>query len=194
MRLVQNLISSMITVGLFSVYAGAESRPGESIFHLKGKWITSEGKAFDLSSLENKSIVLTIVYTSCKYSCPLIIEELNRIKKEVPETLAENVKYVLVSMDPLRDTPAVLKAFAAKRKLLPTDWLLLTAANEEPVRELSNVLSMTYKKGGADYAHTNLISVIGGDGVVKFSKPTLGQQLKETARAIVDSASMRPVK
>jgi protein SCO1/2 len=109
------------------------------------------------------------------------------IKRKVPTDAAKKVQYVLISLDPTRDTPEVLRRFADKRKL-PADWVLLTAKDEKPVRELSHVLGVNYKKVGQEFAHSNLITVLDGDGVIKFSKPNIGQQIEETASAIAKAA------
>lgn len=174
--------------------AVAKDFPGESVFHLKGSWTDADGTEFPLSShLEGKTSVLAMIYTSCEYSCPLIIQEMNKIKNKMASGTSDKVRYVLVSMDPSRDTPQVLKKFASKRKL-PSDWILLTAKNEGAVRELSAVLGITYKKTGKEFAHSNLISILDRNGVIVFTKASLGQQVEEAAKAAEKSTSTNPPK
>jgi protein SCO1 len=162
----------------------AKDFPGESVFHLKGSWLDTQSKETNLSDLHGKILAVAMVYTSCRFSCPLIIEELNKIKSKIsPEYLAK-VNFVLLSMDPARDTPEALRRFAVKRNLDLSFWRVLTAKNQKTVREFSAVTGGNFKKTGEEFAHSNLISVISPDGVIEFSKPNLGQQIPEAAAAV----------
>ncbi len=185
--------SGILTTMFFAVSTPALSAenayPDQSIFHLKGGWKTSEGREAPLSALAGKTLVVALVYTSCQFSCPLIIQEMERVRKQVKDTPVDATRYVLVSMDPSRDTPDVLRSFAKKRKLDADRWILLTAASEDQVREFSTVIGVNYKKVGNDFAHSNLITVIDRNGVIKFSKPSLGQQIAETAQAIAKASA-----
>ncbi|MGZ3799372.1 MAG: SCO family protein [Bdellovibrio sp.] len=162
----------------------AKSYPSESIFHLKGEWLDSQGHKAHLSDLEGQVTAIALIYTSCQYSCPLIIDEFNQIKSKIsPEYLAK-INFVLFSMDPKRDTPEALRVFASKRKLDLSFWHLYTAKDEKSVQELSVVLGASIKKIGKEFAHSNLISVVGKEGLIVFSKPRLGELIDETASAI----------
>ncbi|MGE3533677.1 MAG: SCO family protein [Parachlamydiales bacterium] len=165
----------------------AKDLPGASLYHLKAEWLDAEGAKVKLESLKGQVWVLSMVYTTCRFSCPLILDEIKKIKSKVS---AKSVKYVLVSMDPETDTPAVLKEFRAEKNLGP-EWVVLTAKDEEPMRELSMVLGASIKKVGKDFAHSNLVVVIDPEGVIKFSKDRLNQQIDETAQTIDKLAAVK---
>lgn len=194
MTLWNSILATVFLVTSVPVLSVEKSYPDESIFHLKGSWTTSEGQKIPLSGLSGKTLVLAMVYTSCQYSCPLIVQEMARVRKAVKDIPVDAVRYILVSMDPTRDTPAVLQAFAKKRKLDSAQWVLLTASTEDQVREFSTVLGINYKKMGNEFVHSNLITVIDRDGVIKFSKLNLGQQVDETAQAIAKASSPTKLK
>ncbi|HEX4922551.1 MAG TPA: SCO family protein [Bdellovibrionales bacterium] len=162
----------------------AEEYPGNSVFHLRGDWQDQDGKRVTLGDLKGRVSAVALVYTSCQYSCPLIIEEFGKIKAKLSPAALQKTSFVLISMDPKRDTPAALKIFAAKRKLDLSLWRLLTAASERPVREFSAVIGANIKKTGDDFAHSNLITVLDTQGVIAFTKMNIGQQVDETAAAI----------
>jgi len=174
----------VFTAPLASASESVEVFPDASIFNLKNNWTDTNGKNFALSQLKGHTFLLAMIYTSCQFSCPLVIQEMNRIRKKLPKNIDAQTRSVLVSMDPARDTPDALKKFAAKRKLDLKSWVLLTAKEELPIRELSTVLGVNYKKIGDDFAHSNLITVVDQAGVIVFSKANLGQQIDETADAI----------
>jgi protein SCO1/2 len=183
------LLAALLWPPFVSASENAEVFPDASIFNLDSTWIDSSGKDFALSQLKGHGFLLAMVYTSCQFSCPLIIQEMDKVRKKLPKDLAATTRSVLVSMDPARDTPDTLKKFALKRKLDPKFWTLLTAKNELSVRELSSVLGVNYKKIGDDFAHSNLIVVIDHAGVIVFSKANLNHQVNETAEALKKASS-----
>jgi len=184
----KNIIFSLFFL-LISFFAGANV-PSESLYHLQHKWTNSDGEKVKLEDFKGQVLALAIVYTRCDYSCPLMIEELKKIKAQVSAAAASKTKYVLVSMDPKNDTPQVLKEFK-KKKNLGSEWVLLTAENDEPVRDLAVILGVNIKKIGKEFAHSNLITVVGPEGVVGFSKPRIGQQIEETAQTMAKLAGTK---
>jgi protein SCO1 len=179
----------MIAILLFVPSVYAKDFPDNSIFHLQGEWQNPEGKKVKLSELEGRVNAVAMVYTSCQYSCPLIIEEFNKIKSKISAQQLQKIRFVLISMDPKRDTPEALRNFAAKRSLDLSLWRLYTSKTDRPVREFSAVIGANIKKVGDEFAHSNLIIILGPDGVIEFSKTNLGQQLDETAAVIEKLAS-----
>jgi protein SCO1/2 len=74
--------------------------------------------------------LVTFIYTSCPSPtfCPLMDQNFSTIQRAVAEdpALKGRVKLVSISFDPAHDTPAVLKAHAAKRGADSTVWTYLT--------------------------------------------------------------------
>jgi protein SCO1 len=63
---------------------------------------------FELSSLRGKAVLIFFGYTSCPDVCPTTLSKLSSVYKKLgPE--ASRVKTLYISVDPDRDTPAVLK-------------------------------------------------------------------------------------
>ena len=52
---------------------------------------------------------MVMIYTSCKASCPRLVSDMRDIESQVPKNLSNNVKYILVSIDPETDSPERLK-------------------------------------------------------------------------------------
>jgi len=64
---------------------------------------------FDLASLRGKAVLVFFGYTSCPDACPTTLSKLAEVSRKLGDQ-AKRVKTVYVSVDPERDTPAVLKA------------------------------------------------------------------------------------
>lgn len=84
------------------------------------------GHAFDSHSLAGKVWVADFIYTNCPAECPMMTAKMHKVSKEV--RAEKEVRLVSISVDPDRDTPPVLKAFA-QRYGGPTDqWIFLTGS------------------------------------------------------------------
>lgn len=71
----------------------------------------AEGRAFDLASERGKVVLLYFGYTHCPDVCPTVLADWARARRALG-TKAAGVRFVFVSVDPDRDTPAVARAYA----------------------------------------------------------------------------------
>lgn len=166
----------------------APQESGESIFHLASEWRTEEGNTIRLKDLKGKTLVVVMIYTTCRASCPRLVADMLAIRQKVPATLTDKVQYVLVSIDPEHDTPEQLKAFAVGKDMDGQEWTFLQG-NDESVRELANVLAVKYKEiSPMDFSHSNIISVFNPAGDLIHQMEGLGVNNKETLSAITQSA------
>jgi protein SCO1/2 len=68
-----------------------------------------DGRPFQFSSLRGKVVLIFFGYTSCPDACPTTLSKLSSAYRRLGND-AKRVKTLYVSVDPERDTPAVLKA------------------------------------------------------------------------------------
>ena len=161
-----------------------DSPKGESVYNLDNKWVTQEGSTIKLSHLRGRPVVLAMIYTSCKDVCPLIVSDMKRIEKALLSRPEIKVQFVLVSIDPARDTPQNLKQFSAAHNLDLKKWTLLSSKEKE-VLELSVVLGVNFAKiKNGDFEHSNLITVLDPDGIIKHRQVGLGQDPTESLKTI----------
>ena len=85
---------------------------------------TWNGKDVRIGDYRGKAVLVTFVYTSCPDICPLIIDNLVRVKERLGPD-AKRLEIVSVSVDPKGDTPAAVKRFlTAHRALGRVDYLI----------------------------------------------------------------------
>lgn len=138
--------------------------PSNSIFNLSSSWKNQNGKSLQLKDLQNKTLVVVMIYTSCKSACPILVSKMKNIESKISRKDIDNTSLVLISIDPKTDTPARLKEFARNNAMDTPQWIFLTSS-EEATQEFANVLSMKYKKiSPIEFSHSNIISVFGPDG------------------------------
>lgn len=69
-----------------------------------------DGQPVRLSDYRGKLVVLFFGYTHCPDVCPTTLARLNQVMRELGDA-GEAVQVLFISVDPERDTPAVLKQF-----------------------------------------------------------------------------------
>lgn len=159
-----------------------------SIFDLASTWKTEEGNTIHLRDLKGKTLVVVMIYTSCKSACPRLVADMLAISEKVPDRAKNNVQYVLVSIDPEHDTPEKLKEFAISKSMDGKEWTFLQG-NPETVREFANVLAVKYKEiSPMDFSHSNIISVFDPAGRLVHQQEGLGVNNQATVDAIIKTA------
>jgi len=76
--------------------------------------------------LAGHTVLINVIYTNCKDACPLITQKLNEVRSMVGDQFGSDVRFVTLTSDPVRDTPAVLKTFADAQSANQSGWLFLT--------------------------------------------------------------------
>jgi len=88
--------------------------------------IDQDSKPVTLKSLAGKPWIADFVFTHCAGPCPRMTGQLAALQKELPA----NVQFVSFSVDPERDTPAVLKDYAGKFSADESRWRFLTGTKD----------------------------------------------------------------
>lgn len=158
----------------------------ESIFNLTSKWNTEEGETIVLEDLKGKTLVMVMIYTTCKAACPRLVADMRNIEAKIPEKGSDDLRFVLVSIDPENDTSERLKAFAIENQMDGEQWTFLQGT-ESSVREFANVLAVKYKQiSPLDFSHSNIISVFNTGGELVHQQEGLGVDNKETVSKILE--------
>ncbi len=157
----------------------------ESIFNLTSTWHTEEDETIQLKDLKGKTLVMVMIYTSCKAACPRLVADMRNIEAQIPDDKIKDIQFVLVSIDPKTDTPTRLKAYAKENLMDDEQWMFLQGT-ESGVREFANVLSVKYKEiSPIDFSHSNIISVFNSQGELMYQQEGLGVNNEETIATIL---------
>lgn len=107
--------------------------------------LTQEGRRVKFFSdvLKDRVVILSFVYTNCGDACPMITHNLTLAKKQLGEEFGRDVRFVSLSIDPERDTPAEMKRFAAKFGAVHPEWLFLTGNKVDMDRVLKRFGAFT---------------------------------------------------
>lgn len=91
--------------------------------------VDQEGRQVRLMSdlIGDRVVVMNFVYTTCTTVCPVLSALFTQVQDRLGDRLGREVLLVSITVDPLRDTPERLKAYAATRGAKP-GWFWLTGA------------------------------------------------------------------
>lgn len=143
--------------------------PNDSVYQLPSQWHDQNNNPLQLAQLGGKRQIVSMIYTHCLHTCPTIVATMKAVEDKLTPEQKSDVGFVLISLTPDSDTPAVLKDFAQNRKL-SDNWTLLTG-DASDVRALSMALNVKYKDtADNEVAHTNLMTVLDGQGRILFQE------------------------
>jgi protein SCO1 len=128
-----------------------------------------DGRAVSSADLLGKVVVLDFIYASCADTCPAQSEAMARIQQDVATGhMAERVRFVSITVDPERDTPAVRKAYGAPHGLDPSNWMFLAAATGTDARALAARTGLTFvRQPDGSFDHAVVTYVIDDDGKLR---------------------------
>lgn len=87
------------------------------------------GKAFvSKERLDGHIWVGDFIFTNCTGPCPRMSTQMNMVQRKIANP---QVRYVSFTIDPERDTPAVLAEYGKRYKADPANWFLLTGTKPE---------------------------------------------------------------
>ncbi len=162
--------------------------PATSIYQLETGFTDDAGTSVQLAQFRGRPVAIALFFSSCTYACPLIIQDLTRIRDRLPPELRDRAALVLVSFDTERDTPAALHRFRESRQL-DAQWMLLHG-NADAVRELAALLGVKFKReADGQFAHSNLITILSPEGEIVHQRTGLTGGLDEASAALRQSAS-----
>ena len=172
----------IVVVGVVSVYLWADlfrfaRQPSPTALEPLGtvpafELIERREVPLRLDDLRSKVWVANFMYTSCVDICPLQSAEMARLQTAFAEH--EDMRLVSFSVDPERDTPAVLSAYAQKFQADPQRWLFATGEPEAIARLAQegfrlSAASYVPTEAGVDYTfiHSNRFVLVDRQGRIR---------------------------
>jgi protein SCO1/2 len=151
-----------------------------------GRFVTTDGRNVRLSQFRGKPLVVTLVYTGCNQSCPVVIGSLHRSLKIAQDAFgADAFAVVTVGFDTRNDTPERMRAFARERGAVLPNWRFL-ATDHETVNRLAADTGFVFRASAGGFSHVTQTTIVDAKGRVYsqiygggFEPPALVEPLKE---------------
>src|SRR6516225_1135928 len=89
---------------------------------------TQEGKTLRLSDLKTKVLLVGFIFTTCNGTCPATTHRISLVQQELNRrglNQDHRVQLISITLDPVRDTPAVLREYMRLYDADPANWSFL---------------------------------------------------------------------
>lgn len=80
--------------------------------------------------IKGKHVIINFMYASCPDSCPLQTANLALVQKALAPRVGNDIFMYSITLDPLHDTPAVLKAYSERFNVGP-GWSFLSGTEQD---------------------------------------------------------------
>lgn len=131
------------------------------------KLVDETGRAMQLDAMKGNVTVYNFIFTNCAAICPIMTNNMRAITPKIDKDAP--VRFVSISVDPARDTPAVLSAYAKRNRNDPR-WTFLTG-DLGAIVDLSingfKLAANTPARGAEPLLHSGKFAVADKDGVIR---------------------------
>src|SRR5436190_21873711 len=113
---------------VFVVFLGCKREPELTKFYALPDFtlIDQTDQKITLADLKGKVWLADFIFTNCGGTCPLMTDKMRKLQ----DTLPPQIHMVSITVDPSRDTPKALAAYAAEHGATRDRWLFLTGDKE----------------------------------------------------------------
>jgi protein SCO1/2 len=160
-------VTSVVMGLLFSLpsLAIADELPGDSVYQVAASLTAQDGRSLIWQDLRGRPMVVSMFYSNCHLMCPLIIASGKELQQQLSTGDRDALELAVLSIDPVRDTPAALQEVADAHRLDP-HWHLLRPRDSD-VRTLAAVLDIRYRaQPDGTFNHTSALILLDRDGRV----------------------------
>ena len=130
--------------------------------------LTSQDNAqVSLADFRGKVVAVTFIYTLCTDTCPVLTPMMSFVQDRLGRDFGTKIAFVSITVDPERDTPAVLKEYAQAFGANLGGWAFLTGA-PAAIREVTRSYGVfAAKAANGDIDHSFLTSIIDQRGIIR---------------------------
>ncbi len=158
MRIATLLITAVFAIAIQSRAASSADLP--DIGPAPGFTLTSQEQTqLSLDQLAGKVVVVAFIYTWCSDVCPMLTDTMARVQEALGDTFGRDVAFVSITIDPERDTPEVLRDYAAAFEADPAGWHFLTG-ELETVRQVARLFGVVSFPGANSDVDHNLLTTL----------------------------------
>lgn len=147
--------------------------PADSLYWLSVPLTDAQGRRFDLRDLAGHPVLVTMFYGDCNTACPIVLENLQQTITALKPP-AGKLSALMVSLDPLHDSPASLAQLGESHHLDNKIFRLAVSQDDTHTRAMAAALNIKYRVlGGGDISHSTRISLLDADGKIIASSTQL---------------------
>lgn len=157
-----------------TISRAADTPPPGSVYRLPIQLTDQDGRLEPLNHWQGHPTIVALFYSSCQYVCPMIAETIEHIEGELSPADRMQLRVVMVTFDPERDTVDVLHRLAQDKDVDLERWSYVRGS-EHDVRKLATILRVQYRKlPNGDFSHSTTITLLDRVGRIAARTDTIG--------------------
>jgi protein SCO1/2 len=132
------------------------------------QFTNQDGNTLDGKFVEGKVWVACYFFTTCSTICPKMIAGMGDIQRNFSNE--DRLRMVAFTVDPVNDTPEVLKEYATTRNINTKQWSLLTGNKKELYRYARKELALLATDGDGgpqDFIHSDRLVLIDQNNFIR---------------------------
>ncbi len=130
-------------------------------------FVNQDGDTITNDDLSGKVYLVDFFFTSCPSICPIMTANMMKVQERFAHF--EDFRSISFTVDPKRDTPAVLKEYAQQRLIKTDKWHFLTGQQDSlysvAYKYLSSAMEDSLAQGG--FLHTEYFVLIDKEGFLR---------------------------
>lgn len=145
-----------------------------------------DGRAFGSAELRGKVWVADFIFTSCPDICPVMSTQMANLHRRIADA---DVRFVSITVDPERDTPEVLREYAARFRA-DSRWRFLTGEAAVVRRTIEQGFRLPVGDrearpgGGYDILHGSRFALVDRRGILRGLYETDAEGLERLERDV----------
>ena len=127
--------------------------------------VDQSGRAFRLSALRGRPVLVEFFYTTCPTICGLLASQFQTLADHLERPSGREISLLSVSFDPARDTAAELADYAVRVGADGQIWRIARVAEPDELPALLGGFGVVaLPDGAAGFAHNAAIYLVEADG------------------------------
>jgi len=122
-----------------------------------------DGQSLSLNDLDNKIWVANFIFTKCAGTCPMLTRRMQDVARWMETHGTEQMKIVSFSVDPDRDTPQNLKAYAKSFGIDTKRWSFVTGPKGELRKTIVGGFKIGMEKVDIPDSELTLFDIVHGE-------------------------------
>ncbi len=180
--------------------AGCQSRTaglatagfGGSVSEDDAFWETDSGKQIKLGDLNGRVRVISMFYATCQGVCVITRQDMQEIEASLSPAARERVGFVLVTLDPTRDTAQALRAYRSAEGLSPARWTLLRGDNAATGKLAALLGIVSGRDDSGRFVHSSELVVVDESGRIIYRHSGLRADLHDIASEVGSATLLKP--
>jgi protein SCO1/2 len=131
------------------------------------EFVNQDAQPFGSAQLAGKIWIADFIFTSCPGPCPIISSRMSELQKPLAKT---DIRLISFTVDPEKDTPEVLRAYAEKLHAQSKRWDFLTGSRPAIYALTRDGFKLAVSDSGEDAGvpvHSTRVALVDRRGVIR---------------------------